>query len=494
MFVAELLTGRPIFPGQSEIDQLYLIQKLLGPLTKEQTKMFFKNPMFNGYKFPDMTACEGLERRFLGKVSKTGLAFMKGCLKIDPKDRFTAEDCMNHKFFEGLEKNEPVLSPTTQESTQDLPQERGVQKPSLQTFGSKGNLVHQQTNQPSTITYSEQNSVNSRKKKIITRPIQASEMMTGNLVDGMPEESDIYQGNKRGKSRQSGRERDEATTPPRASSRAEKIIEKKRKPIQIDLNKHESINKPSIPKTVQTKPVNLSKIVYTSSIVDRRVKPTPSKQLKQLNPLTDSPPQTLKQHNYENDIIDQENDNRNIQRTKKEVLRAPSSISENVKEDTQASISPRASGEKFLKTRKSKSNLTLRNSIKGATVVPDSSYSKMNVSPIKTLPKLSHQQQGYPYTPNWGNVNSSIISEKTSGRKSASKKSTILNTDNLDDLEKELYDHFLNDHLYNPSPPSSSEGSRQNLFALKPRDPAVSNNNNNPQNRMIHLKPIQINN
>ncbi|EFC46609.1 hypothetical protein NAEGRDRAFT_32161, partial [Naegleria gruberi] len=100
--MAELLTGRPIFPGQSEIDQLYLIQKLLGPLTKEQTKMFFKNPMFNGYKFPDMTACEGLERRFLGKVSKTGLAFMKGCLKIDPKDRFTAEDCMNHKFFEGL--------------------------------------------------------------------------------------------------------------------------------------------------------------------------------------------------------------------------------------------------------------------------------------------------------------------------------------------------------------------------------------------------------
>ncbi len=33
--LGELTDGQPLFPGESEIDQLYLIQKTLGPLTNE---------------------------------------------------------------------------------------------------------------------------------------------------------------------------------------------------------------------------------------------------------------------------------------------------------------------------------------------------------------------------------------------------------------------------------------------------------------------------
>ena len=49
--MGELIDGQPLFPGESEIDQLYIIQKILGPLTRAQTEMFLRNPRFLGLKF-----------------------------------------------------------------------------------------------------------------------------------------------------------------------------------------------------------------------------------------------------------------------------------------------------------------------------------------------------------------------------------------------------------------------------------------------------------
>ncbi len=50
--LGELLTGKPVFPGESEIDQLYMIQKVIGPLIPEQVELFMNNPNFAGLKFP----------------------------------------------------------------------------------------------------------------------------------------------------------------------------------------------------------------------------------------------------------------------------------------------------------------------------------------------------------------------------------------------------------------------------------------------------------
>jgi len=85
--MGELTDAQPLFPGESEIDQLYLIQKMLGPMTSEQNEMFVKNPRFLGFKFPDISKPETLEKRYIGKLSKTALSLMKGLLKMDPKDR-----------------------------------------------------------------------------------------------------------------------------------------------------------------------------------------------------------------------------------------------------------------------------------------------------------------------------------------------------------------------------------------------------------------------
>ena len=43
-----------------------------------------------GIKFPDLGKAETLERRYLGKISKKALSFMKALLKYDPEERMDA--------------------------------------------------------------------------------------------------------------------------------------------------------------------------------------------------------------------------------------------------------------------------------------------------------------------------------------------------------------------------------------------------------------------
>lgn len=76
---------------------------MLGHLTTEQKEMFLKNPRFLGIKFPDLGKPETLERRYLGKITKKGLSFMKILLKMDPKERMTAKEALEHPYFEGID-------------------------------------------------------------------------------------------------------------------------------------------------------------------------------------------------------------------------------------------------------------------------------------------------------------------------------------------------------------------------------------------------------
>ena len=48
--LGELSDGQPLFPGESEIDQLYVIQKITGPLPPDQMTLFYNNSRFSGLK------------------------------------------------------------------------------------------------------------------------------------------------------------------------------------------------------------------------------------------------------------------------------------------------------------------------------------------------------------------------------------------------------------------------------------------------------------
>ena len=42
---------------------------------------------------------ETLERRYLGKITKKALSFMKALLKLDPEERLNSKEALNHRLI-----------------------------------------------------------------------------------------------------------------------------------------------------------------------------------------------------------------------------------------------------------------------------------------------------------------------------------------------------------------------------------------------------------
>jgi len=102
--MGELTDGDPLFPGENELDQVKVIQKVIGKLTEEQTELICKkNPK---YKF-DIIKQEPLERKYMGKLSKVALNFMKALLHPDPKLRLKSENVLQHPYFEEFAHLDP---------------------------------------------------------------------------------------------------------------------------------------------------------------------------------------------------------------------------------------------------------------------------------------------------------------------------------------------------------------------------------------------------
>ncbi|XP_067948671.1 cyclin-dependent kinase-like 2 [Watersipora subatra] len=97
--MGELSDGQPLFPGESEIDQLYTIQKIIGPLPKEQMTLFYKNPRYQGLKFPSVHQPLTLNAKYKGVISSIGIDFMQACLQLSSSSRASAESCYNHSYF-----------------------------------------------------------------------------------------------------------------------------------------------------------------------------------------------------------------------------------------------------------------------------------------------------------------------------------------------------------------------------------------------------------
>ncbi|KAE8294471.1 Cyclin-dependent kinase-like 5 [Larimichthys crocea] len=110
--LGELSDGQPLFPGESEIDQLFTIQKVLGPLPPEQMKLFYNNPRFHGLRFPAVSHPQTLERRYLGIIGGALLDLLKSLLLLNPTERFLTEQSLNHHAFQTLRLVERPGPPT----------------------------------------------------------------------------------------------------------------------------------------------------------------------------------------------------------------------------------------------------------------------------------------------------------------------------------------------------------------------------------------------
>uniref|UniRef100_A0A6M2F7M8 mitogen-activated protein kinase n=1 Tax=Populus davidiana TaxID=266767 RepID=A0A6M2F7M8_9ROSI len=111
---AELLTGKPLFPGKNVVHQLDLMTDLLGTPTPEAiarvrnekarrylSSMRKKKPVPFSQKFPN--------------ADPLALRLLERMLAFEPKDRPTAEEALADPYFKGLAKveREPTAQPVT---------------------------------------------------------------------------------------------------------------------------------------------------------------------------------------------------------------------------------------------------------------------------------------------------------------------------------------------------------------------------------------------
>jgi len=98
---AEMLTGRPLFPGTSEKDQLLKIFQLLGTPTLDLWPDMEKLPQFK----PDFPLHEA---RDMGKLfpmlDSNGVNLLEAFLQYDPEMRISANDAMNHEYLAEIRK------------------------------------------------------------------------------------------------------------------------------------------------------------------------------------------------------------------------------------------------------------------------------------------------------------------------------------------------------------------------------------------------------
>ena len=105
--VAEMITGRPLWPGKSDIDQLYRIVQNLGCLTEHFEETFSNNSYFAGLKVPtkENLKSQPLANRFQNKGQGTveaklnTLKFLEVTLVINPDNRPGCTSLLDHSLF-----------------------------------------------------------------------------------------------------------------------------------------------------------------------------------------------------------------------------------------------------------------------------------------------------------------------------------------------------------------------------------------------------------
>lgn len=96
--MAELMLGQPLFPGESGIDQLVEIIKVLGTPTREQIRTM--NPNYMEHKFPQIKPHPF--SKVFRKADANAIDLIAKLLEYTPTQRLRAIDAMVHPFFDEL--------------------------------------------------------------------------------------------------------------------------------------------------------------------------------------------------------------------------------------------------------------------------------------------------------------------------------------------------------------------------------------------------------
>lgn len=92
---SEMMTGEPLFPGESDIDQLFQIVRVLGKLNSRHQNLITRNAMFKGMKQEQNSSLLQL----FPDWNRDCLDFLSQCLKMDAAQRPDTNKLLKHDLF-----------------------------------------------------------------------------------------------------------------------------------------------------------------------------------------------------------------------------------------------------------------------------------------------------------------------------------------------------------------------------------------------------------
>jgi serine/threonine protein kinase len=101
-----LITGDPLFPGDSDIDQLFKVREIVGEITNTQRTLFETHPDHKNLHLAAIQKPETLRVHFEGHMDSTEIDFMEGLLDVDPNKRRTARACLQHSYLTRKVRND----------------------------------------------------------------------------------------------------------------------------------------------------------------------------------------------------------------------------------------------------------------------------------------------------------------------------------------------------------------------------------------------------
>lgn len=99
---AEMVSSYPLFPGDSEIDQLYRIFRLLGTPQEKEWPGVTSLPDY-ATTFPNWS--QNTLRRKFKDFDENGLDLLEKLLKYDPAERISAKEALIHPYFDSLDES-----------------------------------------------------------------------------------------------------------------------------------------------------------------------------------------------------------------------------------------------------------------------------------------------------------------------------------------------------------------------------------------------------
>jgi len=97
--MAEMLLGNPLFPGESAVDQLIEIIKILGTPSREE--IYAMNPNHTSFKFPQIKPHPWV-KVFRNKAPANAIDLVSKWLRYEPKSRLDPFESLAHPFFDEL--------------------------------------------------------------------------------------------------------------------------------------------------------------------------------------------------------------------------------------------------------------------------------------------------------------------------------------------------------------------------------------------------------